>query len=722
MNMNGQLDTVMWPRTPTGIRTSPQYTTTPVGPKTPGGAAASGIAQNDTPGRRLVQSPRLDLVNPNDDETERARIRAARAEQKRRSCKILQPPGTGQASASSQEDSNILSNEALSALLQNCLKLSNANKINQGNTWDLKLIDHLSDLVKTDVDENEQINFQLASCTLETGVKIYSYRVDSVHSEAHKLVGGLGRSANEQATTETPSENGAQQGANPSQGSKESAKKAGAILLASNDTINLKKIDVAFNVDPLFHQTSALFDDGAAQGLLLHNLSVYSGCEVIFDSFEVPELKMKAQAAQIKEGSLTVDLSFMKDTLERMMDVLRQEPEMTPTLKEIVKLFDDPRRAEFEAEGAKLGQSCQIPDPLTPARSWSDSADFDGPQDDDPGEIYNEVLGFDNMETGSFNGAASPDSRSWSDTNGELEDNDEGGDDSDEVFMSQDPLEWLAMSNGMPAKSNAWAGPDHWKYAHPKEDASGAHAQSEGKGKTKRKKKEPFSMAFEDTPEFDLSDYNPPKNPRSLLRPQSVIPKSYLLPEDCHFEATSLAKFTLRPSVWVFRRRLKRSERGTRAENVQDMSNEAIWGDDDDPSGGWEHEAGHSEVEDPMGADLVPEPRKVQKIAITYDKQAKQVDVRLLKGVLWEQVQHGAPVSNQEDDMFDKESGLSFQEVLQHFPEDCPAAAPEDISVHLCFICLLHLANEHCLRIDDCSTMDDLRIFFPQDGIEVEGT
>lgn len=41
------------------------------------------------------------------------------------------------------------------------------------------------------------------------------------------------------------------------------------------------------------------------------------------------------------------------------------------------------------------------------------------------------------------------------------------------------------------------------------------------------------------------------------------------------------------------------------------MSNEAVWGDDDDAAGEWEDETGHSDVEDPNGTDLVPEPRKV---------------------------------------------------------------------------------------------------------------
>jgi len=39
--------------------------------------------------------------------------------------------------------------------------------------------------------------FGQASCTLEAGVKIYSLRVDSVHSEAYKVLGGMNRAGQE---------------------------------------------------------------------------------------------------------------------------------------------------------------------------------------------------------------------------------------------------------------------------------------------------------------------------------------------------------------------------------------------------------------------------------------------------------------------------------------------------------------------------------------------
>ncbi|XWS51831.1 hypothetical protein CRYUN_Cryun11dG0016200 [Craigia yunnanensis] len=59
---------------------------------------------------------------------------------------------------------------------------------------------------------------------------------------------------------------------------------------------------------------------------------------------------------------------------------------------------------------------------------------------------------------------------------------------------------------------------------------------------------------------------------------------------------------------------------------------------------------------------------------------------------------------------------LSFKHVLATFPFNCQAAAPEDISPHLCFICLLHLANEHGLSIQDRPSLDDLSFHLPIHG------
>ncbi|KAI7986908.1 Condensin complex subunit 2 [Camellia lanceoleosa] len=98
------------------------------------------------------------------------------------------------------------------------------DKINQKNTWELSLIDHLCDIIEVEDEDDMETNFQKASCTLEAGVKIYSMRVDSVHSEAYKVLGGITR-------------------------------------------VGKQNEPVAFAVDPFYHQTSAQFDEGGAKGL-----------------------------------------------------------------------------------------------------------------------------------------------------------------------------------------------------------------------------------------------------------------------------------------------------------------------------------------------------------------------------------------------------------------------------------------------------------------------
>ena len=63
-------------------------------------------------------------------------------------------------------------------------------------------------------------------------------------------------------------------------------------------------------MDPLYHQTSAQFDEAGAKGLLLSNLGVYGGCQVLFDSLEVPGKRM---SHDIQGDRLdTVDLSFAR--------------------------------------------------------------------------------------------------------------------------------------------------------------------------------------------------------------------------------------------------------------------------------------------------------------------------------------------------------------------------------------------------------------------------
>lgn len=74
---------------------------------------------------------------------------------------------------------------------------------------------------------------------------------------------------------------------------------------------------VAFMVDPLYHQTTAQFDEGGAKGLLLYNLGVYGSCRVLFDSFEAPD-KCILSDMQTEEAEV-IDLSFAKGNISILL-------------------------------------------------------------------------------------------------------------------------------------------------------------------------------------------------------------------------------------------------------------------------------------------------------------------------------------------------------------------------------------------------------------------
>ncbi|KAI3787677.1 hypothetical protein L2E82_00003 [Cichorium intybus] len=112
------------------------------------------------------------------------------------------------------------------------------------------------------------------------------------------------------------------------------------------------------------------------------------------------------------------------------------------------------------------------------------------------------------------------------------------------------------------------------------------------------------------------------------------------------------------------------------------------------------HGGGDGDVHD-FGT-LVSRPRrKVEKTDVQYDKKPKHVDVDALKKILWSIMQELQKSG---------EEVLSFKKILTSFLTGTLSAG--DISPHLCFICILHLANKHQLTIHESPDLQDLSIHF----------
>lgn len=179
----------------------------------------------------------------------------------------------------------------LLANFEEWMKMATDNKINATNSWNFALIDYFHDM--TLLKEGNGVNFQKASCTLDGCVKIYTSRVDSVATETGKLLSGLADSGNnkkkrngaegeegEESEEEVEDEDGVVR----TKPKKKAQRSSEATLAPSFATLQLKKFELEFSVDPLFKKASADFDEGGAKGLLLNHLSIDSQGRIVFDS------------------------------------------------------------------------------------------------------------------------------------------------------------------------------------------------------------------------------------------------------------------------------------------------------------------------------------------------------------------------------------------------------------------------------------------------------
>jgi condensin complex subunit 2 len=687
----------------------------------------------------------------------------------------------------------MFSSGELKTMLGQCLKMASENKITASNTWGLPLIEHLDDLIKED-DPNKHTNFQRASVTLDAGVKIYSYRVDSVHTETFKILGGLGRAAGPGEEGEGELGDGGVDGENisPSKRKRRGELNPEATLEPTLEALNVKKFDLAFAVDPLFHKTSAQFDEGGAKGLLLNNLSVYRGCEIVFDSMDVPEAAIDEADITTAVTSSKVDLDVVKPQLEavlrRSRAVNSKEERLTPTLDDILSIIGSAPKTTAAADADEFVHSIaegSFDAPLaivSPKGIISPAGDVEGDEGADSTTAAEMMqteeaaapYGGDDDFGGGYDGGCDD----YDDMQNQQQYCGDGGDvemtqqegfalagemPSASSSLQEDAISWLISagnSNGTASGSSyvtaskGWAGASHWRYrAVPqgKDNINGTGEDGDeigvdnaefGRSKKRggggaRKRNEPLDFVAlmtegAEEPEFEMLPRGN-SGRRTASRTKKTAAKT-LLPEDYHYTSEFLARYALRPRTAV----AIIPSNGVNGNGGGDFTNnnyttngfndfgsgfEDHGADDfgDDGNGGdayggeWDGGAFASlESEMDVGDDLdiAQASHRVEKVEVNYSRAAKQVDVRYLKELMWNGIQtvvaqhaaHGATKGVSPDDP------IEFADILATVPENNPAGRLEDLSIHLCFICVLHLANEHGLVVRGVPELNKMQI------------
>jgi len=131
----------------------------------------------------------------------------------------------------------------------------------------------------------------------------------------------------------------------------------------------------------------------------------------------------------------------------------------------------------------------------------------------------------------------------------------------------------------------------------------------------------------------------------------------------------------------------------------------------------------------------VSAPKQVEKILIGYAKQAKKMDMRKLKVIEWNTLQHLSEKANQEDKENQDDNGIekeksdkevedsskrmkndtvvNFTELYQKLYDPkirVPTRMLENLSVPLAFVALLHLCNENNLSLENVADFSNFKI------------
>ncbi|KAI1489275.1 condensin complex subunit 2/barren [Biscogniauxia mediterranea] len=709
------------------------------------------------------------------------------------------------------------------------MKMATDNKINANNSWNFALIDYFHDMSL--LKDGDGVNFQRASCTLDGCVKIYTSRVDSVATETGRLLSGLADSNSKkkerdaeddgEESEEEVDENGNVVRKRP----KKRQRSSEATLAPSFASLQLKKFEMEFAVDPLFKKASADFDEGGAKGLLLNHLMIDGQGRIVFDSSD------DANDAS-KDG---IKPRRREDVIPEEDEEMEDERDATITEKEAPQEEEEDVEIDIGALGARFFPDLNLLDEqdICPSLKTFDlgnpsgsldipflrASEADNDDDEDgSGGVGNKsgmfidddnLAGFDDMtamggldtvdvafgeggEAWAREAALEPQMRPY---NVGLDDGmpgegmdgveDENGDYvvSMSHLKTSDKMHEDILGYFDQALQKNWAGPEHWRIRKIKD------ANKTETGTRQRKEKEPFEIDFASPLDPKLADtiYTQASSNSAISMPKKEWKSKTrnLLPDDKHFNSKQLLSLFLKPKARMNSRRSRfGSKIGTFGNAVQPDNiqagdlDEAFWAqkepipstEDDTAMPKGDYDANFFDDEMPLpggglldddddmefadardhfspGADIAPtqdigitgmmggmttggfgtqlvtSTRRLRPEYVQYARVAKKVDVRRLKEELWKglalpdvdsETGHSRlltpPTEGEAKPPPPEEPTLKFTDVMNNLQTVYPKTVMDDISTSYCFICLLHLANEKGLVIENTPELMELEI------------
>jgi condensin complex subunit 2 len=647
-----------------------------------------------------------------------------------------------------------LTKDQMTKTFDEWMKIAADNKITIKNTWQVALIDYFSDMSLLKESDGLSINFQKASCTLDGCVKVYTNRVDSVADETGKLLHGLietkSLNTEELHSSSKASKVSDDEVDEDDPGSekrtlkpKRKALDPSSTLAKTQDALDVSNFDLEFHVDPLFRKTLADFDEGGAKGLLLHNLTM--------DAYGT--LSMFSRDEQ--EPNLASSLDSQANTLSIPIDQF--SPFLQPIIQSSLPISVNPSMQNFDLftmqDSASAKDSTYIGDSLTRnVQALLDQLDRLHLDPISSSSINKEENfghqsshGFDDNDDGDDFGDSSPDS----DPNAALAQRihesivaqtalpaTSQNVETSEIIDSESSLPFVLVPSSSSSSyfdesilKRAWAGPLHWKVSR----RTQAPLKSITSTSTTRTREPATPFDFISAPEINIRNlFAPPAQLSSLQlsRQNSSLVKiklKNLLPEDLGIGSKEMSSLMLNPEAMIEKTLISKpvAVSHTRVGSAATVAISADMGFDDDVSG----------PSSPVSLENHP-------------AAAIQAENSLLGGI----DQHGTPFDYLQKDLSQNDQTLPW--ITPKFaldPQDMePFGGPRDIQARLqtnstmdmhslketlyrnfksardssfssiatsvpaslpvCFVALLHLANENSWLLGQTPHFHDIQI------------
>ncbi|CAI9566246.1 unnamed protein product [Staurois parvus] len=648
-------------------------------------------------------TPTLQNFTSNDDEWERKQRRRSRVIDLQFSNADSPASTISPAQSRSGEANSLLlpklSNTQISDHYSTCIKLSQENRITTKNAFGLHLIDYMSDILKEK--GSELTNFKVAAGTLDASAKIYAVRVDAVHADVYKVLGGLGK---ESQGPEQAEVHEADSSAEP-QNTKRKRRQHSVNTIEQNlNNITRSATDRVDQIDPLFQKAAASFDECSTVGVFLTALRCSSyHSELHFDDYVIPLSTIQEEQAPTSTSVDTTELkalldqcvekrslcpSLAKFRLMQLDSDVKEENvlSLTDKYKESDHAFDI--NAEIEDDG---------PEPAGPEMDDFDADLCDGNEAVDLGEFSEQREACRSVRKGlQITQIADADIGAMC------------------LQLSSCPGEYSYFS---PRTMSMWAGPEHWRF-RPRQKI-----ENIGDKPKIKKAKKVFELNFEDDINFE-SHFCKTRAATTLAKStlETQKKKATTLPADFHYDPDNIARMSLRPVD-----RINRIVPGNSVSEQEDEIGEYDYNnpndtsnfcpalqladsdDDDGPFVGATDECAEFPIqngidEKRVGFDgehtLIAEPQKVNKIEINYAKTAKKMDMKHLKMSMWgllantpEKAEESFKPNHTPEDAAIKEERI-FSSITNDLQKRLPTLMAQNLSVPLAFACLLHLANE----------------------------